>query len=108
MSIQRIAIRDLDSERQRMRVAESINGLIDGKLDVVGSLTLTASVGSTVVEDNKFESTMVPLLIPTTANSAAEVGNGTLYLSDRTKGAFTLTHANNAQIDRTFLYVRLG
>jgi hypothetical protein len=108
MSIQRIAIRDLDSSTHRMRVAESINGLIDGKLDVVGTFTLTANAASSVIEDNLFESQQVPLIIPTTANAAAEIGAGTIYLSARTKGSFTLTHANNAQTDRTYLYVRLG
>ena len=108
MSIQRIALREIDTPVQRMRVAESINGLIDGRLDVVGSFTLTANAASTAVEDNLFESQQVPLIIATSAKAAAEIGAGTLYLSDRTKGSFTLTHANNGLTDRSFLYVRLG
>lgn len=106
MSIQRIATRGVSGEQQLQRMAESINGLIDGKLDVTGTFTLEDGATSTVVSDNRFESNMVPVLIPTTANAAGAIA--TTYLSDRAKGSFTLTHANNSQTDRTFLYVRLG
>jgi hypothetical protein len=91
---------------QRQRHEESINALIDGKLDVVGTLTLEDGATSTVVLDNKFESNMVPVLIPTTANAAGAVA--TTYLSARAKGSFTLTHSNTAATDKTFLYVRFG
>lgn len=106
MSIARVATRAVDDKQQLQRVAESINGLIDGKLDVTGTLTLADGATSTVVLDNKFESNMVPVLTPTTANAAGALA--TTYLSARAKGSFTLTHANNAQTDKTFLYVRLG
>jgi hypothetical protein len=106
MSISRVAIRGLESATALQRHAESINGLIDGKLDVVGSLTLEDGATSTVVSDNKFESNMVPVLIPTTANAAGALA--TTYLSARASGSFTLTHANTADVDKTFLYVRLG
>ena len=46
--------------------------------------------------------------MPTTANAAAELGNGTLYVSARAKGGFTLAHANNAQGDRAFGYALIG
>lgn len=106
MSIPRVATRAVESAQQLQRLAESINGLIDGKLDVVGSVTLTENVTTTDVVDTKFESVMVPVMIPTTANAAAALA--TTYLSARARGGFTLTHANNAQTDRDFLYVRLG
>lgn len=106
MSLQRITNRHPDDEVHRTIIADAVNGLIDGKLDVVGTITLTANSATTTVSDNKFESAMVPLLIATTANGAAAVGG--LYVSARTKGGFTLTHANNAQADKSFLYVRLG
>lgn len=106
MSIPRVATRAVESAQQLQRLAESVNGLIDGKLDVIGSVTLTANAASTAVVDTKFESVMVPVMIPTTANAAAALA--TTYLSARTNGGFTLTHANNAQTDRSFLYVRFG
>jgi hypothetical protein len=48
------------------------------------------------------------LLTPATAPAAAEVGNGTLYVSTVANGSFTVTHANNSQAVRTFLYAALG
>jgi hypothetical protein len=106
MSLPRVPIRGLTAEQQLRKHAESINGLIDGKLDVTGSVTLDANAATTVVADNKFESAMVPVFVPITANAASALAG--LYVSARTQGGFTLTHANNAQTDKTFLYVRLG
>lgn len=87
-------------------LSDAINALIDGRSNAVGSVTLTANATSTVVEDNLFQSEMIPVLSPMTANAAAAIG--TTYVSARTKGSFTLTHANNAQVDRSFGYVRFG
>ena len=42
-----------------------------------------------------------------TANAAAEVGAGTIYVSAKAQGSFTVTHANSATADRTFAY-RIG
>jgi hypothetical protein len=50
----------------------------------------------------------VVLLSPHTAHGAAELGNGTIFVSAVANGSFTLAHANNAQNDRTFGYVCLG
>lgn len=106
MSIQRVPLRGVSAEQQLTRHAESINGLISGRQDVTGSVTLTANSATTTVTDNQFESGMVPVFVPTTANAAAAIGG--MYVSARTEGGFTLTHANNAQADKSFLYVRFG
>lgn len=106
MRLQHVPIRGTSMEAQLRRHAETLNAVMDGKSNVTGDLTLTASSTTTVVNDNKFESQMVPLLIPTSANAAAALS--TTYVSGRGSGNFTLTHANNSQTDRTFLYVRLG
>lgn len=96
----------MTDEVRALRHAETINALIDGKAAVTGSVTLTANAASTVVTDNKFESAMAPVFVPLTANAAAAIA--TTYVSARAKGSFTLTHANNAQVDKTFAYLRLG
>lgn len=106
MSIAYIPNRHPDKSAHLTMIADAVNGLIDGKLNVVGTLTLEANTTTTTVADNKFESNMVPWLMPSSANGAAALTN--VYVSARTKGSFTLTHANNAQTDRTFLYVRIG
>jgi len=98
--------RDLPVNIHLWNLTDAINLLQDGRSNAVGTVTLTANTTTTVVTDNKFESSMVVLLSPLTANAAAAIA--TTYVSARTKGSFTLTHANNAQVDRSFAYVRLG
>lgn len=87
-------------------VFEVVNSLRDGKVNSTGSVTLTASSATTTVSDLRAGQDSVILFMPTTANAAAAVGG--LYVSARGKQSFTLTHANNAQTDRTFAYVVLG
>lgn len=106
MSVTKLALRGVTDEVRALRTTETVNGIIDGKIDVTGDFTLTANAGSTIVSDNKFESVMVPVFVPLTANAAAAIA--TTYVSARTKGAFTLTHANTATTDRSFAYVRFG
>lgn len=72
-------------------------------------VTLTANVASTTITDRRIASTTVLLWQPTTANASAEIGAGTIYVSEtgRVHGSAVVTHANNAQTDRTFR-VKLG
>lgn len=106
MSVPRIVERHPNEAEHRKRMAETINGLRDGKLDAVGTFTLTPSSTTTVVADNKFDANMVPLLVPLSANAAGALSG--LYVSSRGKGTFTLTHASTAAVDKTFAYARLG
>jgi hypothetical protein len=87
-------------------LARAVNALIQGRASNVGSCTLTAGSASTVVTNNLFQSAMVPVFVPTTANAAGALA--TTYVSARANGSFTLTHANNAEVDRTFLYLFWG
>lgn len=104
MSIPKVSTRTNDPVLQRH--AESINALIDGRSAVTGEITLTENSATTVVADNKFESSMVPVFVPLTANAAGALAG--MYVSNRTQGGFTLTHANTATTDRTFGYLRFG
>jgi len=108
MSLAYLHKRDIETRTHLWNLTDAVNGLIDGRPNVTGEVTLTANAASTTVTDNKFESGMVVLLQPKTANAAAALA--TTYITDanKTKGAFTITHANNAQVDKTFAYVRLG
>ena len=104
----RISPNDIFDEGLMRRLFDTINSLLSGKTNNVGTLTLTASVASTSVSNPLFESSQVPIFVPLTANAAAELGAGTMYVSARTTGQFTVTHANNAQTDRTFGYIFVG
>ncbi len=100
--------RDIPVTTHLWNLTDAINSLIDGRSNATGTVTLTANAASTTVTDNKFESSMAVLLQPKTANAAAALA--TTYITDanKSKGSFTITHANNAQVDKEFSYVRLG
>jgi hypothetical protein len=82
----------------------AIRELFEGRRNTTGTLTLTASGASTIVKHLNFGTDSVPHLMPMTPNAAAEVGNGTIYVSARANGSFRLAHANNAQTDRILLF----
>jgi len=90
------------------RLANGVNLLADGRSNATGAVTLTANQATTTLTDARIGTDTVITLQPTTANAAAEIGAGTLYVSAVTKGGLTLTHANNAQADRTFDYALQG
>ena len=90
------------------QITTAIRQLMQGRSNSTGSVTLTASTTTTTVTNVTLNSGGVPVLVPLTANAAAEQGAGTLYVSDISAGSFTLTHANNAQTDRTYAYISIG
>ena len=101
--------RRLPTEASNPRVvAQVVNQILEGKLNSTGEFTCTASATTTTVTDYRAGKDSVVLLMPTTANAAAEMGNGTIYISTRAKQSFTVTHASNTQSDRTFGYIIIG
>jgi hypothetical protein len=99
----------VNRDEKDLRVfALAINELTQGRSNATGSVTLTANAASTAVSNDNFAAASTVYFTATTANAAAEVGAGTMYISARAKGSFTITHANNAQTDRTYLYAIVG
>ncbi len=94
------------------RLSRVVNGIMGGKTNNTGSVTLTANAGTTTVTetDGRLGNDTIILFMPTTANAATEFGAGSLYVSSRNviNKTFTITHANNAQNDRTFKYILVG
>lgn len=86
----------------------AINQLIQGRSNAVGVVTLRASQTTTTVEAPTINADAGVFLVPKTANAAAEMGNGTLYVSSVAAGTFTLTHASNSQTDKTYFYLCIG
>jgi len=83
-------------------ISEVLNKAIVGKLNVTIDLTLTPNAAQTSIIDERLSSTTVISFCPLTANAAAELAAGTLYVSQRGDGIVVITHANNAQADREF------
>ena len=80
----------------------------EGRSNAAGTFTLAANAASTTVLAPNCGAASTVLPFPKTANAAAEIGNGTMYIGTVSNGSFVVTHANNAQADRTFMYVALG
>ena len=89
-------------------IAKAVRELTRGGSNATGTVTLTLSAASTVVTHDNCKDGSVPVLTPTTAAAAAEIGAGTLYVSAVTAGSFTLAHANSAVAGRTFLFALIG
>lgn len=101
---------DLDDWLKRARLV--VNGSLNGKTNNTGSFTLATSTVSTtvVLALGRLGPDTVILPMPLTANAAAEIGAGTMWVSSRNvaTGKFVLTHASNTQADRTFNFIMVG
>lgn len=88
------------------QIRDAVAGLMDGKHNASGSVTLTANAATTTLSDRRIHAESVITFMPTTANAAAEMDS--LWVSARGDGSCTLNHANNAQSDRTLDYMLGG
>ena len=97
--------------RTMLRVMKN---MIKGRTNNAHSVTLTANSATTTVElpKNEIGQETLVFFAPQTVNAATEFGAGTMYVSARSilaePATFTITHANNAQTDRTFGYILVG
>lgn len=96
------------TETDLKKIVLAIQQLAAGRSNAVGKVTLATSASTTTVTDKNCAAGSTPILTPTTANAATELGNGTMYVSAVANGSFTITHANSATTGRTFLYALLG
>lgn len=95
-------------EKDISKLVLSLQELASGRSNAVGTFTLTTGAASTTVTDSNCAAGSTVIPIPTTANAAAELGNGTMYLSAVANKSFTFTHANSATTGRTFKYAIVG
>lgn len=96
------------TETDLKKIVLAIQQLAAGRSNAVGTVTLAMGAATTTVATSNCAAGSVPILVPVSANAAAEVGNGTMYVSAVANGAFTIAHANSATTGRTFLYAILG
>ncbi len=94
------------NEKDLSIYALSLQQLASGRSNATGSVTLAAGVTSTTVSAANCAPGSAVFLFPRTANAAAAL-SGT-FVGTVGKQSFTITHASNAQTDRTFFYVCLG
>lgn len=91
-------------EKDSIKIVQAVRELIQGRSNAVGNTTVTLRAGftTTTVSDRLASASSHIDLMPLTANAAAALGS--TYVSARGQYTFTLTHANNAQVDRTYGY----
>lgn len=95
-----------DAAEHRRKLAEALNGVMDGQGFNAGSVTLAASTTSTEVADPRVGTETVITFMPRTSNAAGALSG--LYVSTRGSGTFTLTHASAGSVDRTYDYALHG
>jgi hypothetical protein len=96
------------TETDLKKIVLAIQQIAAGRSNAVGSVTLATGSATTTVTTANCAQGSTPILMPASANAAAEVGNGTMHVSAVANGSFTITHANLATTGRTFLYAILG
>ena len=96
------------TETDLKKIVLALQQLAAGRSNAVGTVTLAVGAATTVVKDDNCAAGSTPLLTPATANAAAELGNGMLYVSAVANGSFTIAHASSVAAGRTFLYAILG
>lgn len=91
-------------------IVSAVNAFLRGSVPWVADLTLTANAASTTLTDARLTYFSAVVFMPMTANAAAEIGAGTLYVlqANMKTGVWVITHANNAQTDRTFRLAFIG
>ena len=99
-----------DAKEWMRRNAETINNLLNGKLNSIGTFTLTIDSLTTTVKDRRCGPNSVIFITPTTANAGGEVG---IWFSSRGAESggvpsFVVNHGSDSRSDRTFSYVILG
>ena len=96
--------------RHLRAIYDAMTNVRHGKMDCCTEVTLRANQATTVLTFNHLSAQSIIHFDPTTANAAAELYGATMYVTaaNRGNGQCTITHANNAQTDRTFYVSVIG
>lgn len=87
------------------RLYSVIDNMRKGKLACLTTVTLTAGTTTTTLTDIRISQQSGLYLMPTTANASAALAATYMVPAN---GTATITHANNAQTDRTFTVAIIG
>ena len=87
------------------QTAEVVRGIMDGKTNNTGEITLNQSSTTTTLNDRRIGPTTVILFSPINEKAAAEIAG--LYVSARGQGTATLTHGSH-NFDMKYEYALIG
>jgi hypothetical protein len=89
------------------QTAEIIRGIMDGKTNNTGEITLTQSSTTTTLNDRRIGGDSVILFMPLNDKAADELAHGHMYVSARGQGQATITHGSHTH-NMIFAYVVIG
>lgn len=104
---QGLAPTDPKSPGFSQKLVAIINRLLIGKTNNLIEVTLTANAATTTITDSRISSTTHLSWMPKTANAAA-ISLPYVADSGRLNGSVTVTHANDANADKTFSVALIG
>ena len=88
-------------------VAEVVRGIMDGKTNNTGSVTLaTGGATTTTLSDRRISADSVIMFVP--ASSAANADSARIYASNQGQGMATVNHVANSTANKTYKYVVIG
>lgn len=87
--------------------ADVVNGVMNGKTNNTGTITLTQSATSTTLNDRRISGDSVILFMPLNDHAASELSHGHMYVSSRGQATATITHGNHNS-EMKFAYVVIG
>jgi hypothetical protein len=88
-------------------VAEVVRGIMDGKTNNTGEISLNQGATSTTLTDRRIGPNSVILFMPLNDNAADELAHGHMYVSVRGQGTATITHGNHMH-EMLFAYAVIG
>lgn len=101
-----MAIQLQPAETSVPRIVQAVRELVEGRHNAANRFTLTPGATTTVVNHPNCSKDCEPQFSARSLNAAAALA--TTFVSAVNQGSFTVTHANNAQVDRTFGYTVTG
>jgi hypothetical protein len=95
-----------DVQRNLRLLAESINGVLVGRTNNTGEITISRGATTTTLTDPRLSVFSVVVFSPMTANAAANIPYA--LEANRSNGEWTLTHTAIEQDNQTFSYAIIG
>ena len=88
-------------------VAEVVRGVMDGKTNNTGSVTLaTGGATTTTLTDRRIGPESVIVFVP--ASAAANSDSSRIYTSNQDQGTATINHVANVVASKTYRYAVIG
>lgn len=90
------------------KINEALGQIDQGRLNCSGTFTLAAGATTTTVPAATVGADTSIVFSPMTADAAAVLGTTFILASNISAGAFIVSHASAASVDRTFAWIGIG